>query len=410
VTKSMPDGFLEKTSDGVTNAHESKPDEYKDVATADFLDPEHFKYPVDQKHLMPVLRYFNQSGQREAGGYDEAAWAAMGKKLAAKLSSATGETYGYDQTTETVTKQATKKTEDVKGVNQMNNSNLVSKHVNQDVKNMLAQFGKTIDEPQADQAPAATVTPETPATPEAPVAETPVAEQPAAETPTVEGDVAKSTSIIESLLSDIASSLSTLTSGKSSSSTSSDSSTGSDSSTSTPASNSSTTSTDKAAPSTSASSDDDDMESSLSSMGKAIETMRQLLAKRKSSTSFTPTSASTSTTSTPTSTSSTSFPSSTGSTSTDTSSTTSKALEDLTSTIVDIKKAVDELKARPAALPQRKGIAVAMEKKFESGDDQVFIEDPAIVAKLQKDTRADFKDLHAYRATGTLPAWFQHAA
>jgi len=136
-------------------------------------------------------------------------------------------------------------------------------------------------------------------------------------------------------------------------------------------------------------------------MGKAIETMRQLLAKRKSSTSFTPTSL----TSTP---SSTSYPSSTSST--ETSSTTSKALEDLKSTIVDIKKAVDDLKARPAALPQRKGIAVAMEKKFESGDDQVFIEDPAIVAKLQKDNRADFKDLHAYRATGTLPAWFQHAA
>ena len=93
----------------VTNAHESKPNDYKDVPSGEFLDEENHKYPVDDRHLMPALRYFNQSGQREDGGYSSEQWAEIGRKLASKLSAKTGESYAYDPDSQTVKKPTTEK-------------------------------------------------------------------------------------------------------------------------------------------------------------------------------------------------------------------------------------------------------------------------------------------------------------
>jgi len=51
---------------------------------ADYGDPKNYKYPIDAKHIRPAIGYFNQDGQREAGGYSEAEWATIGKRIAAR--------------------------------------------------------------------------------------------------------------------------------------------------------------------------------------------------------------------------------------------------------------------------------------------------------------------------------------
>lgn len=71
--------------------HVTKPSKYSNVSDSDFLDGTNYRYPIDEKHLMPALKYFNHDGQREAGGYTTEEWAKMGKKLAAKL----GKGYSY---------------------------------------------------------------------------------------------------------------------------------------------------------------------------------------------------------------------------------------------------------------------------------------------------------------------------
>lgn len=49
-------------------------------------DPVNFRYPADKEHARPALSYFNQTGQMEAGGYNEAEWAKIGRRLAALIS------------------------------------------------------------------------------------------------------------------------------------------------------------------------------------------------------------------------------------------------------------------------------------------------------------------------------------
>lgn len=134
---------MSKKDEDVTNASDKKPKEYADVAEGDFLDPENHKYPADEKHLMPALRYFNHDGQREAGGYDDAKWATMGSKLAGKLNKLTGDSYRYDPKSEKVVREAVKK-EDEKEVNdEMNkHGNLVSKQIPDDIKGLLKSWGK----------------------------------------------------------------------------------------------------------------------------------------------------------------------------------------------------------------------------------------------------------------------------
>ena len=80
----------------------TKPKEYESVPDDQFLDPVNYRYPIDEAHLMPALRYFNHEGQREKGGYTKEEWAKMGRKLARALTKSTGETYKYDPKTERV--------------------------------------------------------------------------------------------------------------------------------------------------------------------------------------------------------------------------------------------------------------------------------------------------------------------
>ncbi len=58
---------------------------------ADYGDPVNYAYPIDESHLAAAVGYFNHEGQREAGGYTEAEWAVIGKRIAARA----GEDYSY---------------------------------------------------------------------------------------------------------------------------------------------------------------------------------------------------------------------------------------------------------------------------------------------------------------------------
>lgn len=64
----------------------TKPSEYADVSDADFGDPVNYKWPADADHARAALGYFNRESQREKGGYSEADWAKVGRRLARLIS------------------------------------------------------------------------------------------------------------------------------------------------------------------------------------------------------------------------------------------------------------------------------------------------------------------------------------
>lgn len=74
----------------------TKPNEYENVADEKFGDPVNYRYPLNQERVLPAIRYFNHDGQRAAGGYTEAEWAIIGKRIAQIASSALGVDYKYD--------------------------------------------------------------------------------------------------------------------------------------------------------------------------------------------------------------------------------------------------------------------------------------------------------------------------
>lgn len=49
--------------------HLTKPSEYEDVPEDQFADPVNYRYPVTEKYVKGALTYFNQSENRDAGGY-----------------------------------------------------------------------------------------------------------------------------------------------------------------------------------------------------------------------------------------------------------------------------------------------------------------------------------------------------
>ena len=61
------------------------------TSESDYADPVNFAYPlVPEARLKAAVSYFNQEGQREAGGYSSAEWRVIGQRIAAK---ATGKKY-----------------------------------------------------------------------------------------------------------------------------------------------------------------------------------------------------------------------------------------------------------------------------------------------------------------------------
>lgn len=71
---------LKMAEDDITNSHKTPP-KGKPKNRALYADPDHYKYPIDAKHIRAAVRYFNQSGMQSKGGYSDAQWADIGKRI-----------------------------------------------------------------------------------------------------------------------------------------------------------------------------------------------------------------------------------------------------------------------------------------------------------------------------------------
>lgn len=79
----------------VTNAHKSPP-KGKPQDKSQYADPDHYKYPIDEKHIRAAVSYYNQSGQKEAGGYSDEQWAEIGRRIAAAANKHIGPGHKYE--------------------------------------------------------------------------------------------------------------------------------------------------------------------------------------------------------------------------------------------------------------------------------------------------------------------------
>jgi len=66
----------------VTNAHKTAP-AGKPANRDLYADPDNYKYPIDKRHVKAAVRFYNQSGMQSKGGYSDAQWAGIGKRIAA---------------------------------------------------------------------------------------------------------------------------------------------------------------------------------------------------------------------------------------------------------------------------------------------------------------------------------------
>jgi cation transport regulator ChaB len=62
---------------------------------AEYGDPVNYRYPLDESHVKPAVSYFNQAGQQQDGGYNQAEWAIIGKRIAQASSRLTGTKHVY---------------------------------------------------------------------------------------------------------------------------------------------------------------------------------------------------------------------------------------------------------------------------------------------------------------------------
>jgi len=65
----------------ITNAHKTAP-AGKPANRDLYADPDNYKYPIDKRHVKAAVRFYNQSGMRFKGGYSDAQWAEIGKRIA----------------------------------------------------------------------------------------------------------------------------------------------------------------------------------------------------------------------------------------------------------------------------------------------------------------------------------------
>lgn len=412
---------VETIEKDVTNAHETKPSEYKDVPTADFLDPVHYKYPADDSHLMAALRYFNHDGQRADGGYSASQWQTMGEKLAKKLSAKTGDSYHYDSSSEKVTKEETKKAEEVSDMTKR--SGLKSNEISGEVASFIKGVGGNLDEfekagTSTDDSTSTTSTDSTKTPPMEVVGDTSststgsdktdstsTTSTGSSKTPTATTSTKKdlsavveetssdsdtsdssdsstsdtTTGTVEELLSQIMSTLETLSSTGSTDSTTTDGTDTSD--TSTTGSSDSETSTAKTM----------SLEDCLSSLASVMEGLKTLSSTGSTST--------TSTTSTdkaatmPTESTTSTTPTSTEST--------EKALKEIAQAVKGLAEHQQKMQKSLDNLPNaRKGYARVVEKHL---DGQSAVNDE-LRQKIEKDMSISFKEQFAYKEFGKIPA------
>lgn len=441
---------------------EAKPEQHEDVQAHDFLDPQGYTYPADDKHLMPALRHFNNDGARDNGKYDPVKWKEMGDRLAQRLTAVTGERYTYDDGKEKVIKEESHTEKEVNNDMDNNKGNLVSKTIPDSVKQLAKEWGKDID---AEVVKADAKAEETADVEKVEKTEDKAVEKAEAKTedkavekgssdsdshsegsdksgfsiPTLGGSGSDSGSgsedsghsdsgsgsgsgtdisaKLDSLMSDLKNTLESLVEGKSGSGSDSGS-TGSDSGSGSEDSGSDKTHTDKAATgesvdkyavaggnagaaadSTSSASSGDPEEDETA---KALETLVQAANTMKEVLAKKKTAKA--------------LPAKeevvTDTTSTAVAGETAKALGGMLAVMQDIQKSLakrDEeftkLVEKQLETPQpRKGYAIALEKKF-TGHVDVGNQDinPELLEKLNKDTEMGFADVHKYRTLGIIP-------
>ncbi|MBU0846846.1 hypothetical protein KKH23_06605, partial [Patescibacteria group bacterium] len=73
----------------------TKPGEYASIPDSEFGDPVNYAYPADEAHARAALGYFNHANARSAGGYSEADWGTIGKRLAKLVSRHLDADYEY---------------------------------------------------------------------------------------------------------------------------------------------------------------------------------------------------------------------------------------------------------------------------------------------------------------------------
>lgn len=61
----------------------------------DYGDPVNFKYPIDAKHIVPAVEYFNHADAREKGGYSVEEWAKIGKRIAERANKDIGDGHSF---------------------------------------------------------------------------------------------------------------------------------------------------------------------------------------------------------------------------------------------------------------------------------------------------------------------------
>ncbi|MCL6454363.1 MAG: phage protease [Alicyclobacillus sp.] len=85
---------LKMSEDGVTNAHKSPP-KGKPKNRALYADPDHYKYPIDRKHIHAAISYYNHDGMQSKGGYSDSEWASIGRRIAEAANRLIGKGYSY---------------------------------------------------------------------------------------------------------------------------------------------------------------------------------------------------------------------------------------------------------------------------------------------------------------------------
>lgn len=87
VSKMIEDFELQKVEHG----HKSPPKGYPQNRSQ-YGDPDNYKYPLDTpERIMAAMRYYNQGDQQSAGGYTDAQWKAVGRRIVTALNKLEGE-------------------------------------------------------------------------------------------------------------------------------------------------------------------------------------------------------------------------------------------------------------------------------------------------------------------------------
>jgi hypothetical protein len=84
--RTQREGRAKRYGIGVKGRSNLTPPQGYPANPAEYGDPVNLRYPADAAHARAALGYFNQDGQREAGGYSGEEWAIIGKRLAKLVS------------------------------------------------------------------------------------------------------------------------------------------------------------------------------------------------------------------------------------------------------------------------------------------------------------------------------------